>query len=139
MPDTHETIRRINTELYGEGRIELIDELIHPDFVNHTAPEGLPPGREGERAFVAMVHEALSDTEARMERIVIEGDQVAWRWWMKGTHTGEFLGVPASGNVIEITGNDLGVMRDGKLAELWGEVDMLSLMTQMGAIPAPTG
>lgn len=134
---TRDVIRRINEELYGEGRVELVDELIHPEFVDHTAPEGFPPDREGQRAFVQMTHGGLSDTEATMDRIVVEGDQVAWRWTMRGTHTGELMGVPASGNRIELSGNDLGVMRDGKLAELWSEIDMMSLMTQLGALEQP--
>lgn len=137
MADNREVIRRINEEVFGEGKLELIDELVHEDFVDHSAMEGVPPGRDGMKALAQMVHSALSDTDATMERIVIDGDEVAWRWSMWGRHTGEFMGIPATGNEVVVTGNDLGVMRDGKLAELWSMVDMLSVMVQLGAIESP--
>lgn len=139
MADIREVIRRFSDDAHGKGKVELIDELCHEDFVNHTAPEGVPPDREGEKAFVQMVHDALSDMESTTERILVDGDQVAWRWRARARHTGEFMGVPPSGNEVEVTGNDIGIMRDGKLAELWAELDMLSVMTQLGAIEPPTG
>lgn len=139
MADVREVLRRFNEEVFGKGKVELVDELVHPDFVDHTPPERVPPDRDGLKRFVEAVHAAFSDTDASLERLVVEGEQVAWRWQMSATHTGEFMGVPASGNRIEITGNDLGVMRDGKLAEMWAEMDMLSVMTQLGAVEAPTG
>lgn len=139
MADVRELMRRFNEEVFGQGKVDLIDELVHPDFVDHAPPEGIPPDRDGLAAFVRAVHDAFTDTAATLERLVVEGEQVAWRWRMTATHTGEFMGVPASGNRIEITGNDFGVVRDGKLAEMWAEMDMLSVMTQLGAIEVPTG
>lgn len=139
MADVREVIRRINEEVYGASNVALIDDLLHEGFVNHTVMPGLPPDREGEKAFVRAVHAALSDTEATLERVLVDGDQVAWRWRMRGTHTGDFMGTPASGNRVDITGNDIGVMRDGRLTEMWGEVDMLSVMTQLVAIEPPGG
>lgn len=137
--DARELVRRINEDVYGEGRADLVDELYHEDFVNHSAQQGIPPTREGEKAFVQAVHAALSEPESTMDRFLQDGDKVAWRWTMRGKHTGEFMGVPASGNRVEITGNDIGLVRDGKLAELWTEVDMLDVMVQLGAIEPPTG
>jgi steroid delta-isomerase-like uncharacterized protein len=137
--DIREQVRQINEDVYGKGNVDLVEELYHEDFFNHTAQEGIPPDRDGEKAFVQAVHAAMSDTEATMDRIVIDGDKVAWRWTMRGKHTGEFMGVPASGNRVEITGNDIGVFRDGKLAELWNEVDMYDVMVQLGAIDPPAG
>lgn len=138
MADTHEIIMRFNQDVFGKGKVELIDELVHEDFVDHTGMEG-PMDREGLKSFVQAVHGAASDWDTTVERVLVDGDEVAWRWRMRGTHTGEFMGIPPSGNVVEVTGNDLGVMRDGKLAEQWGEMDMLSLLTQLGAIESPFG
>lgn len=137
MSDAREVVRRIAEEVFGQGNVGLIDELVHEDFVDHTAMEGVPPGREGLKAFAQMVHAALSETDAAVERIVVEGDQVAWRWSLWGEHTGEFMGVPATGNEVVVTGHDFGVVRDGRLAELWAIVDMLSVMVQLGAIESP--
>lgn len=134
MADTREVIHRFNEDVFGKGNVEIIDELVTEDYVDHTGPEG-PMDREGLKGFVRLVHSAGSDWEVDLEHVLVDGDQVAWRWRMRGRHTGEFMGVPASGNELEITGNDIAVMRDGRIAEQWGEMDMLDLMTQMGAGP----
>ena len=134
MADTREVIHRFNEDVFGKGNVEIIDELVTEDYVDHTGPEG-PMDREGLKQFVQLVHSAGSDWEVDVEHVLVEGDQVAWRWRMRGRHTGEFMGVPASGNDIEITGNDIAVMRGDRIAEQWGEMDMLDLMTQMGAGP----
>lgn len=131
--DTKEVIRRFNEEVFGEGKVDLIDELVHEDYLDPSTSEE-PMDREGLKVFVQGLHAALSDADVRLERVVVDGDDVAWRWSMRARHTGEFMGVPASDNRIEITGNDLGIMRDGKLFKSWGEMDMASLMSQMGAM-----
>ena len=134
MPDAHDVIRRLIEDVYGEGKVELIDELIHEDYVEYPMPEGFSPDREGLRNFVEALRAALSDVQATVERVLVDGDQLAFRWRITGTHSGEFMGIPPSGNHIETTGNDVGVMREGKLVERWCEQDMLSLLTQLGAI-----
>ena len=134
MADAHEIVRRLNEDVFGKGNLDIVDEILTEDYVDHTGPEG-PMDREGLKGFVRLVHAAGSDWEVQLEHVLVDGEKVAWRWRMRGRHTGEFLGVPASGNELDITGNDIGVLRDGKLAESWGEMDMLDLMTQMGAGP----
>lgn len=134
MPDTHDLVRRLIEEVYGQGRVELIDELIHEDYIEHPMPAGFSPDREGLKMFVQALHDALSETHAQLERAVVDDAQVAFRWRVTGKHTGEFLGIPPSHNHVETTGNDFAVMRDGKLVERWCEQDLLSLMGQLGAI-----
>ncbi|MDX1660120.1 MAG: ester cyclase [Nitriliruptorales bacterium] len=138
MADTREVIRRLNEDVFGKGNVDIVDELLAEDYVDHTGIEG-PMDREGLKAFVKTVHEAGSDWEVDLQHVLVDGDQVAWRWKMRGKHTGEFMGIPPSGNTLEITGNDIGIMEDGKLKESWGEMDMLDLMTQLGALDDPTG
>ena len=136
MPDAHDLVRRVIDDVYGKGQVELIDELIHEDYVEHPMPEGFSPDREGLKSFVQTLHHALSDMDARVERVLVDGDEVAFRWRITGRHTGEFLGIPASHNHVETTGNDVAVVRDGKLLERWCEQDLLALLTQLGAMDA---
>ena len=138
MSDTRQTIRRIQEELFGKGRLDLVPELIHEDFVNHAPLPGVPANRSGLETEVKMLHASLSEPSGPADMILVDGDRVAWRYTFRGRHTGEFMGVPPSGNQVEITGIDLGVVRDGKLAEWWSEVDMLDVMTQIGAIEPPS-
>jgi predicted ester cyclase len=139
MADTRELIRRVQEELFGKGRTELIDELIHPDFVNHTPLQGVSPDRDGLATELQILHAAASNGRGPVDDILVDGRNVAWRWRFLGTHTGEFMGIPPSGNKLEITGIDLGVVRDDKLAEWWSEVNMLDVMTQLGAMEQPPG
>ncbi len=134
MSDAHDLVRRLLEDVYGKGEVELIDELIHEDYIEHPMPAGFSPDREGLKSFVQALHGALSDTQAQVEHVLVDDGQVAFRWRITGKHTGEFLGIPASHNHVETTGNDVAVLRDGKLVERWCEQDLLSLMTQLGAI-----
>jgi len=134
MPDTREHVRRFIEDVYGQGRVELIDELVHEDYIEHPMPAGFSPDREGLKSFIHALHGALSDTHAELERVLVDDGQVAFRWRVTGKHTGEFLGIPPSHNHVETTGNDVAVVRDGKIEERWCEQDLLSLMSQLGAI-----
>ncbi|MDX1690799.1 MAG: ester cyclase [Acidimicrobiia bacterium] len=136
MTDHRETIRRLNLDVFGKGNVGVIDEILHEDFVDHTGMQG-PMDREATKQFVQQIHGALSDTETTVDHILVDGDRVAWRWHMKGTHTGDFMGVPPTNDTIEVSGNDIGIMRDGKLAEMWSEVDNLSLFSQLGIVNPP--
>ena len=136
MTDAHELVRRLIEDVYGQGKVELIDELIHEDYLEHPMPAGFSPDREGLKSFVQALHGALSDVDASVERALVDGDEVAFRWRITGRHTGEFLGIPASHNHVETTGNDVAVVRDDKMLERWCEQDLLSLLTQLGAIDA---
>ena len=138
MPDARDVIRRLVDDVYGQGRVELIDELAHEDYFEHPMPEGFSADRDGLKDFVRALHDALSDVEAQVERVLVDDGQVAWRWRMTGRHTGGFMGIPPSGNHIETTGNDVAVLRDGKLEKRWCEQDQLSLMIQIGAIDLST-
>ncbi len=137
MRDAHEVIRSLIEDVYGKGKVELIDELVDEEYLEHPMPAGFSPDRKGLASFVQALRGALSDMDASVERVLVDGDQVAFRWRITGRHSGEFLGIPASGNHIETTGNDVAVMREGKVLERWCEQDLLSLMTQLGAIDAP--
>ena len=134
MPDTRNLIRRLIEDVYGQGKVELIEELLHEDYLEHPMPAGFSPDREGLRSFIQALHGALSDVDATVERTLVDDGQVAFRWRITGMHTGEFLGIPPSHNPVETTGNDVAVVRDGKIEERWCEQDLLSLMAQLGAI-----
>lgn len=133
MTPACETIRQLIEETLGEGKLDGFDDLVHQDYVDHIG--GMD--REAFRAFLGSLLTGISNRDARLERCFSSEDQVAWRWSLRGEHTGELLGIPPTGNKLDVTGNDLGVMRDGKLVESWGETDMMALMTQVGAIEPP--
>ncbi len=135
-------VRQLNEELHNGGRIqEVIEQHFAPEFVNHSAPPGLPPTREGNAAFSMAFREAFPDYQVTIHDIIAEDDKVVTRKTFTGTHQGQFMGIPASGRKITFGAIDIVRIADGKVVEHWGEFDMLTLLQQIGAMPAstPTG
>ena len=134
-----ELVHRLNEEFHNQGRIhEVIEECFAPEFVNHSAPPGLPPTREGNAAFSTAFRQAFPDYQVTIHDMIVEGDKVVTRKTFAGTHRGEFMGIPASGQKVPFGGIDIVRIADGKIVEHWGEFDMLTLLQQIGAMPAPT-
>ena len=130
-------IRRFFEEVWNEQNLDAIDELVAADQVDHSLPPGLPPGREGAKAFVGMYLSAFPDTRMTIEDIVAEGDRVVTRWSATGTHTGELMGIPATGKQVTVTGLDINRYSGGKSVEHWGQFDQMGMMQQLGVVPAP--
>jgi steroid delta-isomerase-like uncharacterized protein len=108
--------------------------LCTPDFAFHVA--GFPSmDVEATRQFAAMFYTALPDLTHPLEELIAEGDNVAFRGRYEGTHTGEFMGVPASGRRISVVGVGVFRVANGMIAEFWVSPDRMSLMQQMGVLP----
>ena len=137
-----ELVRRLNEEFHNQNRIhEVIGERFAPDFVNHSAPPGLPPTREGNEMFSTAFRQAFPDYQVTIHDVIVEGDKVVTRKTFSGTHRADWMGVPASGRKISFGGIDIVRIAGGKVVEHWGEFNMLTLLQQIGAPPAatPTG
>jgi steroid delta-isomerase-like uncharacterized protein len=120
------------------GDFDALDQLIAPNFIEHEMVDpGMPAGREGMKTLFRMVRQAMPDMVMTVEDMVAEGERVAVRAVMSGTQTGEFMGIPASGKRVAMTVMDLHRIENNQFTEHWGVSDMLGLMTQIGAIPAP--
>ena len=134
-----ELVHRLNEEFHNQGRIQEVTERhFAPDFVNHSAPPGLPPTREGNAAFSTAFRQAFPDYHVTIHDVIAEDDKVVTRKTFAGTHQGEWMGIPASGQKISFGGIDIVRIADGKVVEHWGEFDMLTLFQQIGAMPAAT-
>lgn len=121
----------------NRGDLDACVGLLTPDFIINLA--GAPHAQSGPRAWrrnAEMLLSAFPDIQFDVEDMFAADDRVAMRLRLKGTHSGEFLGNPATGNKIEYESNELYRIADGKIAEEWICSDMLTLMSQIGAIPA---
>lgn len=128
-------VARFVREAEQDGNLELIDELLPPDFVDHTPLPGLPPTREGVKALFGALKTAFPDLVITIREQVAEGDRVVTRKTFNGTHQGPFLGIPASGNRLDLTVIDIIGVRDGKLVDHLVVLDQMTLLTQLGAMP----
>lgn len=126
---------RVFDEVWNQGKIEVIDEIVGDGYVIHD-PSGDFVGSEGYKQFHAMFNSAFSDIHFTVEDQVAEGDWVATRWTSTSNHTGELMGIPATGNSILVTGITASHIVDGKVMEEWNEWHMLGLLEQIGAVPS---
>ena len=122
--------------MLNEHDPDLVDRFVAPDYRNHNAI--VPDGREANRQFWAGFFAALPDLTATMEDLVIAGDRVVGRFVYRGTHAGDFMGIPASGQSVEMRSIDIWRVENGMFAEHWDELNTLQVFQQMGVL-APMG
>ncbi len=131
---------RVLEEAFEEGKLEVIDEVLDPDFVCYdpNSEAGEVRGADTIKGEIEYFRNAVPDLTYTVEDQVVEGDKVVSRYKISGTHQGEFFGVAGTGNRIEMTGINIDRFDEsGKLVEEWPEYDLLGAMKQMGAIPEP--
>ena len=128
---------RMVEEVVNKGNFDVVDELFHPDYVDHAAPPGSPPGLEGVKAIFSMFRTGFPDVKFTIDQMVGEGSYVATLVHGEGTHTGQFIQFPASGNHAQWRSVGFFRVEDGKIREHWGIPDLLGLLIQIGVIPPP--
>ena len=134
--DNKALVRRFVDEVQSGGNIDLIDEICSPEFVNHSAPPGIPADREGIKIVTAMFRRAFPDSYFTVEDMVAEGDKVATRKTFHGTHEGEFMGIPPSGRSVSMGLMDIVRISEGRVVEHWSMGDTLGMMQHLGVIPS---
>lgn len=130
-------VRRYYDEVLNRRRTDLLDDLAVEDYVEHDPFPGQGNGLADLKARVAGLCAAFDPLQFTIEDIIAEGDKVVVRWTNAGTHSGTFLGIPATGRDFAIAGIDIHTVTGGKLAEHWHVVDQLTQLQQLGLIPQP--
>lgn len=129
-------VSRIWVEIWNQGALPVSDEVFAPDYIGHL-PLMDVNGPDEFKQLVSTYRNAYPDVHVSVEDVFATGDRVAVRWVSRGTHLGDIMGIPASGNKIEIMGLSLFRIANGRVAEEWEGFDTLKMMQQIGAIPAP--
>ncbi len=129
--------RRFYEEVINQKNLAVIDEVAGENYVSHSFPPGLPPGREGLQMFISVFHAAFPDGQLTVDEMIAEGETVATRLTFRGTHTGDFEGIPPTGKYVMVPALDMARFVDGKLVEQWGGPDQMSLLQQLGVFPRP--
>ncbi len=130
-------VRRFVDEVQSRGNIDALDEICSPEFVNYSAPPGLPPDREGIKIVTAMFRAAFPDSYFTVEDMIGEGDKVVTRKTFHGTHEGEFMGIPPTGRRVSTELIDIVRIVDGRVVEHWSMGDNLGMMQQLSIVPLP--
>ncbi len=123
-------VRDFVERAWNAGDEAAFEEHLHPDF-------GRPGGREAFKATVLGFRSAFPDLVLEVHDMFGAGEKVVTRFTIRGTHQGEFLGIPATGRTVEFDGIAIDVMRDGVRVDGWAQLDQLGLLTQLGAVDPP--
>jgi len=130
--------RRYNDAVINQGDLDLVDTIFTPDHVDHFSGEPDIHGTAGLKQFLGMFRRAFPDTQFTVEDRIVEGDRIAVRWTMHGTHQGEFQGIPPTGQSVTLTGIAIHRFAGAQIQESWDCYDALGLLQQLGAVP-PSG
>ena len=118
----------------NSGNLALLEKFVAPGYVEHSEGfRGVEPFRQQITAFRA----AFPDLHVSIDDLLIDGDRFASRTTVTGTHTGDLMGLPATGRHISVQAVDIGRIENDQAKDRWGGLDMYALLTQLGVIPAP--
>ncbi len=119
--------RRYQEEVWGKGDLALIDELLAPEFIDHSLPAGMDPSFAGAKRAVQGALDAFPDGQWTVEDLIAEGDKVTIRWKMDATHEHAFRGIAPGGKPVTVTGITILRIAGGKIVERWVNWDSMAL------------
>ena len=130
-------VRRYLDEVGSQGKLDVVDEIYAPDFVNHFPAYGGGDvvGSDKVKTFVAGMRKNAPDRKLTLEDLIAEGDKVVARVTIRGTRTGDWQGIPADGTSYEMTEFMIFRIANGKIAERWMMADWWGQMISLGAKP----
>src|SRR6266540_2833453 len=139
MSDQNKEVLRQFVKAWDAGDTDSFGDFIATDAVDHQGMPGVPQGLDGVKQIAVMTQAAFPDASTEIHNLIAEGDLVSALQTVRGTHRGEFMGMPATGKPFEITVIDIVRIADGKMAEHWGLIDQAGMMMQLGLRPMPPG
>lgn len=135
--DNKALVRRLVDELQCQHDLGAIDRYVAPTFVDHSAGPGTPPDRDGAKKFFQAFFEGVPDLRAEIHEQAAEGTKVFTYKTFHGTHTGDFMGIPATGRKFSVDLIDILTVVDGQITEHRVVMDQLGLLQQLGLVPPP--
>ena len=132
MPSDHQLADRY-VEMINTHDPDAVDRFVAEDYVNHIA--FVADGREANRQFWTAFFAGLPDVRVTMEDLVVSGDRVVGRFVYRGTHTGDLMGIPATGQPVEMRSIDIWRVQNGMFVEHWDELNLMQVFQQIGALP----
>ena len=130
-----DTIRRMFDEIINLGKIDVVDELFAEDFQTVT-PQGTFD-RDGFKGYVMAWRTGFPDIHCDVDDLIEEGDRIAWSVRARGTHTGDFNGIPATGRSVDFLSLNIGEFRDGRAVKHTVLMNDVAMLTQLGLMEPP--
>jgi predicted ester cyclase len=127
-------LRRYIEEVWDKENPAAVDDFLAPTYIRHRSPTAPPLDREGQKLLLSIFRAAFPDVKIIVEDVIAEGDKIAFRSTMRGTHRGEFFGIAATDKRVEFGLLDVIRIEDGKFIEQWGGPNMYDLLRQLDAV-----
>jgi steroid delta-isomerase-like uncharacterized protein len=138
VADNREIVERFE-HAFATNDTATIDELCDPGLVDHNPVPPNPPTLDGFKAAIGGYTSAFPDLIISGLEVVADGDTVATRWTASGTHEGDMPDIPATGKRVSVEGMNFYKLSNGRITEVWTQFDALSMLQQLGVMPAPNG
>ncbi|TCJ38387.1 ester cyclase [Parafrankia sp. BMG5.11] len=136
--DSNKTfVRRFFTEVWSTGNLDLRDEFLAPDYRGHISGSAAAIDREGWAGWFRGFRSAFPDASFTVDDIIGEGELVAARLTMRGTHLGTLNGIPPTERSVVVSGMSIERIVEGRIVEGWNENDALGMLAQLGVFPPP--
>ena len=133
IEENKQIVRRYQ-DIYNSNNLDALTEVVSEDLITPKIMAGIPSGIEGAKMAHQIMLTGFPDYQTVIDDLFAEGDKVVARITMSGTHTGNFMGIPATGKHVEFTGIYIARIANGKIVEHWGEEDGVSLLMQIGVL-----
>ena len=133
MSTTGQQLADLFVEMTNTHNPDLVDRFVAEDYVNHN--DFVADGREPNRQFWSAFFTGLPDVKVTREDLIIAGDRVVGRFVYRGTHTGNLLGIPATGKPVEMRSIDIWRVQNGMFVEHWDELNLMQMFQQIGVLP----
>jgi steroid delta-isomerase-like uncharacterized protein len=135
IDNVRQLITRYFEEVWNQGHLDALDELLTPDYLNHSPSTPNPPrGPAGLKPIVAAMRDAVPDLHYDILDMVVAADKAAVFVRMTGTQTGPLFGLPASGKRIDVRQMQIEWLENGRISQHWRITDELALLRQLGAV-----
>ncbi len=129
-------MRRFVAEVMNKGNFDVVDEIVHPDYVYRNPDEELH-GTAALKAFLAGYHAAFPDLRMAIDELIVADDKAVIFFTLTGTHEGELMGIPPTGKQMRVHGVVRSRFEDGRIVEEWELLDQLAILTQLGVVSLP--
>lgn len=126
-------LSRYIAEVWDRQNPTAVDEFLAPTYKRYRSPTAEPLTRDGQKQLLTSFRAAFPDAQLTVEEIIAEGNRIAFRSTIRGTHQGEFLGIAPTGKHVTVSLVDVIHIENGRFAEQWGGPDLLDLLQQLGA------
>ena len=127
-------VLRYVEQVLNEGKFEAFKDLLSPNYRRHITPAAAPLTAEEQKKRLSGIRAAVPDIHLTVEDVIAEGDRVAFRMTLQGTHQGTFQGIAPTNKKVTVSALDVVAIENGRISEHWGGPDMLAILQQLGAV-----